>query len=568
MTSHIAALLACALLLPASLPAQASLVPSDHPVYEWLARQRALGNAPRYSYEDLPLTRGRIAGLLDSLRGLSRVDSALRWSYAIEFALDTAFLRHPYTLFQGHDSGGVKTIRQKARLIASEREPALLAWGNASTNVTVNYRWGAGLVHVKEGGNRLRDGYGNGGIRAYATLERHLGFHLQWENPYHSEVLPYDPQYGKTNDALAVHNSAFFAQGFASWSRAPFGVDMGTGTLRMGFGAREAVIFRQFAPNFTWVRVKFESKVFQYTFVQGTMEAPTADVTIPGLGLPSRIAPPRWIAVRRAQIRPDRRLQVAFTEAVTYSNRGIDVTYLNPVYPLKMSEFDNGDRDNPIWFADGVIRPVRGLELYATLGIDDMYHWRDVLKATGHRSNNDLTTKLLYQAGLSAAVRSGTGLKAEYLRVEPFFYTHVFPLNTYEERGFALANDLGPNADEWFVAAKQWVPWRGWVQGSIRFVRQGLNVVDAAGTVIQDVGGAITSRPAGQKVIFLAGDLHKWRALGLDIGLEPWPGVQVRLAYDRRTVTMGTRIPNLSVLRGSLSLSFYPLTFLLRPLGL
>jgi len=566
--SRRAILLLCAgLLCPVLLRAQASLVPSDHPVYEWLARQRALGNAPGYSYESLPLTRGQIAALLASLHGLSGIDSALRKTYYIEFTPDTAYLRHPNTLLQGHDSGVGKTIAQKARLLVSEREPALAAWGDSSTNVTVNYRWGLGWVSAHDGLTRIKDAYGDGGFRAYATVERHLGFHLQWNNPYNAEGLQYDPQYGKTGDVVAGHGSAFFAQGFASWNRGPFEMDLGTGTLRMGLGAREAVIFRQFSPNFTWVRLQFTSKVVQYTFVHGSLEAPTNDVILPG-GIISRVAPARWIAARRFQIRPDRRLQLAFTETVTYSNRGIDISYLNPVYPLKLSEFDNGDRDDPIWFADGVIRPVRGLELYATLGIDDMFSWKDVFRATGHRSNNDGTTKLLYQGGVSAAVRTGTDVRAEYLRVEPYFYTHWLQLNTYQERGFALANDVGPNADEWWLSLKQWVPWRGWVQGSVRFVRQGLNPVNLAGQTIDVGGDLITSRHTGQKVLFLAGDLQKWRALGLDVGLEPRPGIQTRVTYEKRTATLGSRVPNRSVLRLSLSLSFYPFTFLLRPLGL
>lgn len=46
---------------------QASLVPSYHPVYEWLYLQRVKGNLPSYDYESLPLTRSTINKYLQTL---------------------------------------------------------------------------------------------------------------------------------------------------------------------------------------------------------------------------------------------------------------------------------------------------------------------------------------------------------------------------------------------------------------------------------------------------------------------------------------------------------------------
>ncbi len=55
------------LLMHTELRAQSSLVPSYHPVYEWLYQQRIQGNLPYYNYESLPLTRGRIVEHLNEL---------------------------------------------------------------------------------------------------------------------------------------------------------------------------------------------------------------------------------------------------------------------------------------------------------------------------------------------------------------------------------------------------------------------------------------------------------------------------------------------------------------------
>jgi hypothetical protein len=565
------AVLAALCLSPLTTRAQVSLVPADHPVYEWLYRQRVAGRAPGYSLESLPLSRGQIAGLVAALAAdsaLPAADRARQRRYADEFASNLERFREPNTLLQGGDSGLSRTLRRKVRLLFSDQEPHLFRYGSDEASLTVDYRWGNGVIAFDEAGDRDADRYGFGGFRGYGTLYRQVGFHLEVVNPYGGSALRYHPQWRATHDVMHGNQSTIFGQGFVSARFGVLSLDVGSGSARVGAGTREAVILRTFSPNFDWVRLRLETPALQYTALHGALQGPTRYDSIPGIpGSLTRVSPARWIALRRLQVRPWSSLQLAFSEALVYSNRGLELAYVNPVYPLKLGEFGTGDKDNPVWFVDAVWRPFRSVELSGTLGIDDMASAMDVLRATGRRSNGDLTTKLLYQGGVSLALPTGTDLSAEYLRVDPFFYTHHLLLNTFEQQGFALANDLGPNADEIWVAVRQWNPW-GWVRASLRRVRQGLNLVDAQGRVVSDVGGDLRSAHRGQRVIFLAGDVHHWRAWGVDALVEPWPGVSFRVDYERRDVTRGTRIPDRHLLRTSLTLSFYPVQLLLAPFGI
>ena len=549
-----------------TLRAQASLVPAYHPVYEWLHHLRVRGILPRFNYEALPLTRGGITALLDSAatreNRLSFADRALLASFRAEFVVDTT--TPVVTLLQGGDSTIGATLRQKVDLILSDRIPHLYRYTGTEDNATVDYTAGLGWFAGSEVAGTV-DKFEVKRLEAYGTLRQRIGFHVDLQDASSSSLFRFHPQWRSTAETEGGSSSTVWGQGFATAALGAFQVDIGTGTQRVGAPARQAVILQPYSANFDWVRLSFNTRVVQYSFTHGSLVADPYDTVLAGSGLPTRVAPARWIAVRRLQIRPDARLQLGFTETLTYSNRGVDLAYLNPIYPLRFAEFNTNGRDDPVWYLDAVIRPVSGLEVSGTLGIDDMYSFADWLRPTGHRSNNDLTTKLLYQAWSTIAMAPGTDVYGGYVRVEPFFYTHILPLNTYEQWHLPLGAEVGPNGDEWTVGVRQWLPWRGSIAVSLSGGRHGLNPVDSLGNEIADVGGSLTSRQTTQRVLFLAGDVHHTRTIRVDGEFEPFRGIRLEAHWEHRDVTLGTRLPQYSVLRIQTSFMFYPFDVLLLP---
>ncbi|MEX0691082.1 MAG: hypothetical protein WD934_01800 [Gemmatimonadales bacterium] len=554
-------------LVTTSAHAQLSLVPTDHPVYEWLHRQRVRGVVPRYDYEALPLTRGLLRALLDeaSAGGLSRIDRSLAATYRSEFSVDTVA---PQTLLQGQARGVVEVVREKISLVLSERESHLYRYAGPEANVTVDYFMGGGAFGGTEVSGTGPDKYELKHVRLFGTLYDRIGFHLDAQNASGSNLLRFHPQWGTTPEVTAGGSATVWAQGFVTTRYRALQFDIGTGTQRLGAPGREAVILRSYSSNYDWVRISLATPGVQYMFTHGSLVAATRDTVVPGTaGTLTRIAPSRWIAVRRVQLRPSTRLQLGFTEALAYSNRGVELAYLNPIYPLRVAEFNTNDRDNPVWYLDGVFRPINGLEFSATLGIDDLSIISDVLRPTGGRNNNDLTTKLLYQAWGTVAIGSGTDLFAGYLRVEPFFYTHKLGLNTFQQWDLPLGADVGPNADEWTVGFRQWLPRGGWMRFSGSGGRHGMNPLDASGNMVEDVGGSLSSVHLGQRILFLRGDLHRTTTFRMDGGIEPIRGWRFDVAVERRVVRAGTQIANRTILRFGTSLMFYPIDVLLLPIN-
>jgi hypothetical protein len=369
-----------------------------------------------------------------------------------------------------------------------------------------------------------------------------------------------------TSSDSATQSSVLWAQAYASWHHRDLGLDIGDGAPRVGLGGQESVILRSQAPNYPWVRLSFTRKHVQFIEMYGALSGPSADTVI--AGLPSSTYVDRWFALHRLQIRPNDALQFGFTESVTYSNRGFNIAYLNPVSPLFVAENDKHDNSDLIWYIDGVYRPFHGVELYATLGIDDLSDFSDIWKPTGSRSNNDQTSKLLYQAGATIALRQGTDLQAEYLRLDPYYYTHFLPLNTYQQSGYALGSDIGPNADQLWLSLRQWLPGgRNWVRATFAYTRHGLNITDSTGKIVTDVGGSINSIDGG-KILFLAGDYEKTAALTLAAHFEPSRSFSVNAEYTNQRTIVGKTIPNMQMLRVGGTFAFYPLSFLFSLVGL
>jgi hypothetical protein len=560
--------------------AQVSLVAATHPVYDWLQRQRVAGRAPDFSYEMLPLSRGTIVSLLDGIARhgdeLAAADRSLLASFAREFSADSLAAQKSNTYLQGWDSTFLASVRKKVKLFLSDREPHLYVFTDSESNAAVDFRWDVGSYSSKTGNTSVTEKFGWFAGHAYGTLYKTLGFDVFGINAYATGSGAYIHavprwQAALTSDSV-TGNSVLYSQGYGSWRWRALGVDLGNGAPRIGMGGNDAVILGSQTPNYPWVRLTYNGKHVQFMELYGSLLGTAVDTTLTGANgssIPSKTYADRWLVLHRLQLRPTDFLQFDFTESVTYSHRAFDLVFLNPVYPLFTAKANPYNDSDLIWYLDGLIRPMRGVELYATLGIDDLKSLSDIWTPTGHRSNNDLTTKLMYQAGAKAALHHGTDLQAEYLRIEPFFYTHYLPLNTYQQNGYALGNELGPNADQLWFAVRQWFPGRSWLRATFAYARHGLNVVDSTGKVVQDVGGSLTSLPGPtQKILFLSGDLERVQTLMLEAHFEPSRSVGLNVQYLESRTILGKQIPNQRVLRVEGSFAFYPLSFLFSLVGL
>ncbi len=530
--------------------AQVSIVPASHQVYEWLHLQRVKGNITNYSYETLPLTRKQINNYLEQLEENTNLNSTdtqlLKW-YIQEFSQQQLSADAELTWLTGLNRPFGDFAKEKVDMLFSDKEPHYFVFDSDSIQWAVDFFNYVGMMKANDPslGLDATSPVIYPAIRTYGTIYDIIGGHIEVYNPKVDEtgILRYHPEWGQTYDGRRPREkSTLYAEAYATIQYKQLGIHIGNGDLKYGTKGSEAQILRQEAGNFDWVRFNFDTKFLQYTFIHGALKTETVTVNVEGFpGVRSRISPDRWFALRRFQITPANWISMAFTETLTYSNRPIELAYANPLLPLRFGEYETLDKDNPIWFFDGTLRPVRNLELYATIGIDDLLNFSDIIKPTGERKSEDAVVS--YQAGFNYSLPTSTLINAEIIQFDPYFYTHWQLFNTYDELGSPLGASIGPNSRQYYISIRQWLPWRSFVDVGISLIKKGLNEIDENGNLIQDVGGDLfVGQDRTDTVRLFAGDVHEWNELRVQFEIEPFRGVRFFGTIEKRIMEKGLQL--------------------------
>lgn len=559
------AVVTAAVLFPTPQPgsAQSSLVPVQHPVYEWLHRQRILGNTPTYRLEMRPLSRGQVRAHLARIDSLGAADPAALAdfdrshleTYLREFSPVGSDAGARATVLPAGDavSGGDGLGARARAWVRGYREPHLYAFADSTRSFVLD-AWGSwGRVSGSEADGTFATLRDEKGLRAYADFLGHFGMHLEAGNlaGHGSDAaVRYDPRYNKTFEAVVQGKSnSTYVEASASARWGPLAFSIGHGGMQVGPGRRTSLMLSRDASTFDWLRLDADFGKFRYTAVHGSLASDVefGQIVFPDDTVRTNYAGARWLAIHRFDVQPIEQLRLGFTEMLTYSARPTDYAYLNPVAPLFFSELDSGDRDNAVWVFDATVRPVDRVELYGTLFIDDLVTFGDIFN-----SGPEVDVDRAFDLGVDAALPYGLEAGLRYVRIEPWVYTHWQRLNTLDQRGFPLGHPLGPNATSREAHVRAWLPLRGYVGLSVAQSKKGLNPLDADGNVRVNVGGdlemgALTSEQ-GNYGLFESADLQEFRTLGFEAGFEPIRGVRVGVEYGRRTQTAGTRMPDFDFL--------------------
>lgn len=221
----------------------------------------------------------------------------------------------------------------------------------------------------------------------------------------------------------------------------------------------------------------------------------------------------KWIAAHRLEYSPWDNVTIGIAESIIWGERGLDAAYLNPLNFYYSAEHDGGDRDNVLMSGDIQLRIANRCIVYGELLIDDL--------KTSTLGKGDPGNKLGFRAGgwLSDTGIDGLETSLEYTRLEPFVYSHFFPVNVFSTWTTSLGSDLRPNSDRirWIVLYR---PVRNIeISGRLDINRHG----STGGSIINPVPFKLT-----ESVTFLTGSREEWTAGELSIQWEPLTGLFLR----------------------------------------
>lgn len=305
-------------------------------------------------------------------------------------------------------------------------------------------------------------------------------------------------------------------------------LEMGKDELSWGPGPADNLGLSHNAPSFDLIRLRAQYGAFKLVSVTGFLRPCPDRPDSPICGgdgdlqasyivnsTARTLERDKHLAAHRLEVALAPWLDLGFEEMVVYGDRGLEPSYLNPLMFYWAAQSYLGDKDNVLMGLDADFHPGHGVRAYFAYVVDDLKKARIF--------SSDFANKFSIQTGALWVDPLGlrdTDLRGEYVRIEPWIYTHKFPINTYRHFDAPLGHSLGPNSDRWQLEWTRRLP-GGWGTSLVLSrTRHGDNEVLPDGS-IRNVGGDLHLgwRPGDEREEkrFLAGQVSRRTLLGAKV---------------------------------------------------
>lgn len=382
-------------------------VPLRHPVYDFIDRMAVRGVFPEIFTKSLPLTRGEVNKLLAEIS--ERADKGeIKLS-----APEKVRLKELLDLFA--DEGGSHLLQTKRedydfRLDMDFSQEIAMSKGGIEAS-------SSSLRPAVMGG--IRDNF------AFAVnTPSHVVIGEQEYYPYHTESA-----YQYSEDTRGISTINTYMKFKLPW----FELQLGKDNLWWGPGHYGALLISDNSPSWDMLKLSASYDKFTFAYFTGMLRSPLGDRYISGHRLEALITP---------------RFRLGIHEVVVYGNR-FELHYLNPVTiyffatPALEASSDSIN-DNMLPVLDFELLPLKNVKLYGELVVDDYQHPWDPKDVHNWANLFGVLLGIYYTNPLGL---NDTDLHVEYTFINQFCYTHLIPMNSYQNYGYVIGHWLGPDSD-------------------------------------------------------------------------------------------------------------------------
>lgn len=429
------------LTIPVLIFSQGTYVSVENEVYSFLDRMKTIGAVDNYYSENLPLTRKKVAKLLlsiwDTRDNLNSTDRSFLNYYLTQFGFEAFGSLERYESLINDSDFNLLSDREKF-MFAYAKEKEFSIFTKSYFFMRANY--------LDEQKTNFKAGLGEIGGRIYGSFADAIGFEIDGRNG----ILRGDKSAAFVEEDLRYNfklfekdESNFFdrAYGYISYEHPNITLKIGSDRQTIGYGINKLILGDN-SPNFTYGSLQLNYKSFLFDYTHGFLLGTRFDIYNKEMGYITSIDP-KYFVHHRISFSPFNNLRLGFGESVIYSRRGVDFAYLNPFNFYKSTEHSLQDRDNTLLYADVEYIPFQKIKLYSTLLIDDI----DFSKlGTGWFGNQ-------FAVNLGASIINPIEniplhFNIEYVRIEPYTYSHRILDNNYSNYNYPLASELQPNSDQ------------------------------------------------------------------------------------------------------------------------
>ncbi len=495
-----------------SSPAQSTNVPLEHWSYSFLERFKA---------------KGYIEDFLDSTRPFSRQEIACAVAQVVQKVSEGApATKTDRELLRELEAEFADELSQIGTQVAGLPRWHLYAWRANDNYLVVDPIAKLGLRYKTAGAGSAAGRILTtvGGMMLRGSLRGSLGFYLNTRDTQHRGNKPFSSptDLSRKHAPPIMHwegqNSVSYDQTDAyltlpcRWFQLEFGKQFND----WGPGYCGNLTLSNYAPSFEALKIKARYGHWKFVWLTGALrtDLPEYSYNAPYSNTTRKVRKQKYIAAHRVEFAPYPRIAVGINEAIIYGERGIEPGYLIPtMFFWSEQHYIYGD-DNATIGADIAAYPLKGLKLYSEVFIDDL--------SLKHFDLSRPDNKWAILGGIFLVDPFGipdSDFRMEYVRVEPYVYTHRIPINVYRNHGYVLGHWIGPNSDGLFSEFNYRFS-RGLLATlSFRRLRHGRNIYEN-GEMITNVGGdigfPIEYKSSGRKK-FLDGILEKESTFGFKL---------------------------------------------------
>ena len=498
-------------------------VPLEHWVYRFVERLEAQGRANGATDGIKPYSRNKIVELLDA------VDKKYRPELSPIELGELDLLRGEFVneraMFHYRARGGAIF----ADFLVRQQTDRFSGRGRSAAEVVYRHR-GGGIVR--------------------GHLGRSVGFRMAFEQVREQGSRHYVYRHNLYERRIDLPQlkgeAADFHEGtaYVKFAVGPVDVQLGKDEALWGPAPQQNLGLGNNAPSFNMIRLQSQFGAFKLVSISAELRpcpdrpdsplcAGTADsaatYVVNGMTNVRLLERQKYLAAHRLEVALAPWLDLGFQEVVVYGDRGLEPSYVNPLMFYWAAQSHLGDKDNLLMGLDLDIHPGRGRRYYLAYVVDDLKKARIF--------SDDFANKFSLQAGMLWVDPLGLAnaeLRAEYVRIEPWLYSHRFPINTFRHFDAPLGHSLAPNSDQWQLGLTKRVTRDLEFAVHVTRSRHGDNELGADGT-IRNVGGDMHYgwRPGDERATkqFLDGHRVRRTALAASLHWRILPHLQMEAEY-------------------------------------
>ena len=465
-------------------------MPAGHPVYLFLKEMQVKGILKNYDDVILPISKQQV---IDDLK-------------QIESNIEKLDETEKQFLIRMEEKIGINFEGEKSKLNIFDNFPQKLEQNLSSDSQKHLYSYCDTSISffidpILEGKYIYSSLYNNNstlmniGGTVKGSYDNWLGFYLQGTN---------GSEFGNRNVAeldKRVEQSYTFNQtkinffdetkGYIRFQKGIADLQLGRERVLWGNGYINRTILSDNPQLFDFIRFNIAYKKFSYNFLHGWLEQKPIVQHIDSLVGDVKFKSSKYVAISRLGYQANNSLSFGLTQMIIYSDRPLELAYLNPFLFWESAQRSLNDLDNSFLVFDGRCLITNGLEISSSIIFDDI-NFSYLFKGEWARSNNGEE----WQTGViitSPILPNDMVVKLEYMQARPYIFSHpgIGEALTYTNNGYLLGSDLQPNSTRFSTDINYRFSARSLIDISYSHTLHGNNVYNANGNLIKNFGGSV-----------------------------------------------------------------------------